>query len=164
MDPYWLWMVLAAVLVLVGIAGMVLPALPGAPLVLAGIVLAAWADDFQYAGWKTITVITILTGLAMVVDFVAGAFGAKQFGASPRAALGATLGAIVGVFFVPPFGFFIGPFIGALLGELSAQRTLGDASRAGVGATIGLVVGTAAKLALAIFMVGIYLVARLWPS
>jgi uncharacterized protein YqgC (DUF456 family) len=160
MDAHMLWMVLAALLVLAGLAGMVLPALPGAPLVLAGLVLAAWADDFRYLGIWWITVLVVLTAFAMLVDFVSGAFGAKKFGASPRAALGATIGAIAGIWFLP-IGFFVGPFIGAVLGELSAQRTLGDASRAGVGATIGLVLGTAAKLALGIGMLGIYLFARL---
>ena len=161
MELYWLWMTLAAVLVLVGIAGMILPALPGAPLVLGGIVLAAWADGFQYVGWVSITLITVLCGLAMLVDFVAGAFGAKKFGASPRAAIGATIGAVVGIF-LGPIGLFVGPFAGALLGELSAQRSLSDASRAGVGATVGFVVGTAVKLLLALCMVSVYLFARLW--
>src|SRR5262245_23399183 len=73
MDAHTLWMVLATLLVLTGIAGMVLPALPGAPVVLGGLVLAAWADDFQYVGFFWITVLVVLTGLAMLVDFAAGA-------------------------------------------------------------------------------------------
>jgi uncharacterized protein YqgC (DUF456 family) len=149
----------AAVLVVAGLAGLVLPVLPGAPLLFGGILLAAWAEDFAYLGVGTLTVVGVLAALAIAADFVAGAFGARRYGASKRAVLGATIGTVVGLFF-GPIGVLLGPFVGAVLGELTVQRDLNAAGRAGVGATIGLALGTAAKLALGFAMIGIAVVMR----
>jgi uncharacterized protein YqgC (DUF456 family) len=158
MDPALLW-VISAVLVIVGLAGLALPALPGAPLIFGGLLLAAWAEHFAYVGWGTLTLLGILMLLIVAVDFVAGALGAKKFGASGRSVTGAALGATVGIFFGLP-GILLGPFVGAVLGELSARRTLTQAGRAGIGATIGLILGTAAKFALAFSMLGVFAVVR----
>ena len=97
--------------------------------------------------------------LNYVLDFVASALGARRFGASGRAIVGATLGALVGIFFGIP-GIVLGPFIGAMIGELSVRRDLPGATRAGVGAFIGLVVATAGKLALGFTMIGLFLLVR----
>ncbi len=154
----------AAVCVVAGLAGLVLPALPGAPLLLVGLVLAAWAEDFLYVGPGMLVVLGVLAALTYVVDFAASAFGARRFGASSRAVVGAALGGLVGLFFGLA-GVLLGPFVGAVLGELSAQRSLGDAGRAGVGATLGLVVGLALKIALAVSMLALFAVDRfVWGS
>jgi hypothetical protein len=150
----------AAILIAAGLAGLVLPVLPGAPLLFAGVLLAAWAEDFAYLGWGTLIAVGVLAALAIAADFVAGAFGAKRYGASGRAVLGATIGAVVGLFF-GIVGVLLGPFIGAVIGELTVRRDLQAAGRAGVGATIGLALGVAAKLALGFAMIGIALVMRL---
>ncbi|HZF27949.1 MAG TPA: DUF456 family protein [Gammaproteobacteria bacterium] len=155
-----LW-TLSGVLVAVGLAGLVLPVLPGAPLLFIGILVAAWIDRFAYIGMGTLSVILLLMVLAVAVDFVASAFGARRYGASSRAVLGATIGAIVGLFFGIP-GVLLGPFVGAVIGELTVRRDLAAAGRAGVGATIGLALGTAAKLALGFAMVGTAVVMRFW--
>jgi uncharacterized protein YqgC (DUF456 family) len=146
-------------LLVVGLAGLVLPALPGAPLLFLGVLLGAWAEDFAYIGSGTLIAAGVLAVLTIAVDFAAGAFGARRYGASGRAVLGATIGAIVGIFF-GLVGILIGPFIGAVVGELSVQRDLRAASRAGIGATIGLALGTAAKLALGFAMLGLTAIAR----
>lgn len=151
-----LWL-LAAALVAAGIAGTVLPALPGAVLVFAGLALAAWADGFVHVGALTLTGLGVLAALTYAVDFAATALGAKKLGASRRALVGAALGALVGLFFGLP-GVLLGPFIGAVLGELSEQRDLLRAGRAGVGAWLGLVLGAAAKLALVMTMLGVFAV------
>ena len=153
-----LW-VLAAVLVLAGLLGLILPALPGAPLLFAGLLVAAWVEDFSYVGGGTLGVLGALALLTYAVDFVASALGAKRFGASNRAIVGAALGALVGIFFGLP-GILLGPFVGAVVGELTGQRGPRDAARAGVGATVGLALGAAAKLALAFSMLGIFALAR----
>lgn len=154
-----LW-IAAGVLIVIGALGLVLPILPGAPLIFMGALLGAWAEDFMYLGWGSLTVLGVLTALAVAVDFIAGAFGAKRFGASGRAVTGATLGALVGVFF-GIVGVLVGPFVGAVVGELSVRRNLAAAGRAGVGAALGLALGTAAKLAVAFAMVGVIVVMRL---
>jgi uncharacterized protein len=153
---YWL---LAIILVTIGLAGVVLPAIPGAPLLFAGLFLAAWVENFAYVGKWTLVILGLLALLTYGVDFWAAMFGAKRFGASKRAIVGALVGAIVGIFFGLP-GVLFGPFIGAVIGELLARRKLEDAARAGFGATIGLVVGVALKVALALSMIGIFAVAR----
>lgn len=159
MDPVVLLWLVAIALVLAGVAGLLLPVLPGAPVLLAGLVMAAWIEDFRYAGFGTIALLTVLCGLIFAVDFVAGSFGARRFGASPRAAAGAAIGALLGIFFGLP-GILLGPMAGAVLGELSARRTWTEAGRAGVGATLGLVLGAAAKLGLAMAMIGVFVLVR----
>jgi uncharacterized protein YqgC (DUF456 family) len=150
----------AALLIAGGVAGLVLPALPGAPLLFGGILLAAWVEDFAYIGTGTLIAVGVLGALAIAADFVAGAFGARRYGASSRAVLGATIGAVVGLFF-GLVGVLVGPFVGAVIGELTVRRDLEAAGRAGVGATIGLALGTAAKLALGFAMIGVAVVMRL---
>ena len=153
-----LW-ILAVILVAAGMAGLVFPVLPGAPVLFAGLVVAAWAEGFAYVSTATLSVLGVMALLTYLLDFLASAFGAKRFGASPRAIIGATIGAIVGIFFGIP-GVLLGPFIGAVLGELTARSDLKTAGRAGIGATVGLALGAAAKLALALAMVGIFVVVR----
>lgn len=150
---------IAVVLIIAGLAGLVLPALPGPLLLFAGLWMAAWAEGFVYVGAKTLILLGVMTALATLADFVAGAFGARRYGASTRSITGATIGAVVGIFFGLP-GLLLGPFLGALIGEFSARRDLLAAGRAGWGATLGLLLGTAAKLALGFAMVGLYLIIR----
>ena len=154
-----LWIV-AAGLVLVGIAGTVLPGLPGAILVLAGLGLAAWIDGFSRVGLGTLAVLAALTAATYALDLVATAVGARRFGTSWWGVLGAVAGAMVGLFFGPP-GLVLGPFLGAFAAELVARRDVRQAGRAGVGAWLGLLLGTAARLALVLAMVGIFAVAYL---
>jgi uncharacterized protein YqgC (DUF456 family) len=155
---YWL---IAVILVVIGLAGVVLPAIPGAPLVFAGLFIAAWSEDFAYVGVWTIVLLGVLAALSYGVDLWATMFGVKRFGASRRAVIGAAIGAIVGLF-LGLAGVLFGPFIGAVAGELLARRGLQAATRAGVGATIGLVLGAALKIALAFAMIGIFIFARLF--
>ena len=163
MDWSVLLWVLAVLLVAAGIAGLLLPVLPGAPLLFAGLVCAAWAEDFAYVGAGWLAVLGVLAALTYPVDLAAGAVGARRFGASGRAVVGAALGALVGLFFGLP-GILLGPFIGAVLAELSQRRDLRQAGRSGLGATLGLVLGVATKLALAFAMLGIFAFARFMGS
>jgi uncharacterized protein YqgC (DUF456 family) len=153
-----LW-VLATLLIVAGIAGLALPALPGAPLLFGGLVVAAWADDFAYVGTGSIIALAVLALLTYPVDILAGAFGASKFGASKRAMLGAGIGVIVGLFFGLP-GILLGPFTGAMLGELTQQLQLRKAGLSGIGATVGFVLGAVAKLAIAFTMLAIFLFMR----
>jgi uncharacterized protein YqgC (DUF456 family) len=156
MDWSILWWLLAVIIVIAGLAGTVIPALPGVPLVFAGLFLGAWIGDFQAVGWTTVGILGVLAAVAWIIDFVAGAFGARLYGASSRALWGATIGAIVGMFFGLP-GLLLGPFIGAVAGELSGGSNLAQSGRSGVGAWLGLVLATAAKLAIAFLMIGWFL-------
>ncbi len=155
-----LW-VLAVVFVIVGLVGVVLPALPGSVLVFAGLLLAAWANEFTRVGGGTLMLLGTIAAASYGIDFVAAALGAKHLGASRRAMVGAALGTLFGLVFGLP-GVIIGPFIGAVLGELTTNRNLARAGRAGVAAWIGFALGIAAKVGLVFVMLGIFLVAFLF--
>jgi uncharacterized protein YqgC (DUF456 family) len=157
MDLNIVWWTLAVLLVIGGLAGTILPAMPGVPMIFAGLLLAAWITGFEPAGAGTIAVLGAMTALAWLIDFLAAAMGAQRLGASPRAFWGAMFGAIAGMFFGIA-GIILGPFVGAVVAELSGGRSMSDAGKAGVGAWIGTVVGAAAKLAIAFTMVGFFLI------
>lgn len=142
---------LAVVLVIVGLAGAVLPALPGTPLILAGLVLMSWLDGFVHVGVWTLFWLTLLTVLAVLLDFIATAEGARRFGAGRAAILGATLGLVVGLFFGLP-GMLLGPFVGAAVGHRLGKANIDASIRAGVGASIGVLVGTVAKVVVSVAM------------
>jgi len=154
-----LW-ILAAVLVAIGLAGILLPALPGTILIFIGLVLAAWADGFTRVGAGTLVVIGLIGAASYGVDFVAAALGVKRLGASRRAMVGAALGTLLGLFFGLP-GLIIGPFVGAVLGELTAHQDLARAGRAGIAAWIGFAIGAVVKVALAFTMIAIFIAALL---
>jgi uncharacterized protein YqgC (DUF456 family) len=158
-DHSLILMIAAAVLTVVGLAGLLLPVLPGAPLLFLGLLFAAWAEDFRYVGIGMLLLLALLAGLTYLVEFAASILGAKKFGASRRAMAGAALGGVVGLFFGIP-GVIVGPFVGAVVGELSLRRSLGQAGQAGFGTVVGLAFGVAGKLAIGLSMVGLYLVAR----
>ena len=155
-----LW-ILAVLLVVAGIAGIVFPALPGHVLIFAGLLLAAWADNFTRVGVWTIALIGLIAALSYTVDFVAAAVGAKRVGASPRAVAGAGLGTLLGIPFGLP-GVLFGPLAGALLGELSVHREWRRAAGVGVAAWIGFLIGTVVKVALAFVMIAIFIAALTW--
>jgi uncharacterized protein YqgC (DUF456 family) len=154
-----LW-TLGVALVLIGFVGIVMPALPGHILIFAGLLLAAKADHFTRVGPWTLTVIGLIGAASYVVDFMAAAIGVKRFGASRRAMTGAALGTLAGFVFGLP-GILIGPFVGALLGELTVHRDWKRVGLAGVSAWIGFAIGIAVKVALAFVMVGLFAAALL---
>ena len=156
MDWTILWWIVAAVLVIAGLVGTILPALPGVPLIYAGMLLIAWLGDFQVIGWVTLGIFAILTLVAWAIDFLASAAGTRYMDASPKAFWGAAIGALIGIFFGLP-GLILGPFIGAVVGELSAGMGWRQSGRAGIGAWLGVLVATAVKLAIAFVMVGVFL-------
>lgn len=155
MDPSVQY-ALAVVLVVVGLAGTVLPVIPGALLIFAGLFLAAWADGFARVGMVGLVIIGVLGALSFAADFVATLLGAKRVGASPQALVGATVGGIVGLFFGLP-GMIAGPFLGAVAGELLARKRLAQAGKVGLGTWLGLAAAAVAKVVLAFMMIATFL-------
>jgi uncharacterized protein YqgC (DUF456 family) len=153
--------IIAAILITVGLVGAVVPALPGIPLVFGGIWLMAYADGYRHIGWGWLLGIALLGAVGMALDLVSGALGAKRVGASARAVWGAFLGTLVGLFFGLP-GLLLGPFVGAVAGELSASSSVERATRVGVNAWIGFLLGTVAKLVASVSMVGLTAAAWWW--
>jgi uncharacterized protein YqgC (DUF456 family) len=145
-------------LVAVGLAGIVLPALPGTVLIFAGLLLAAWTDGFARVGVGTLLLIGVLGAVSYTIDFVAASLGAQRAGASRRAMIGAALGTLLGLPLGLP-GVIFGPLVGAVIGEFSVHRDMSRAGRAGMAAWIGFAVGTAVKIALAFAMIAVFVVA-----
>ena len=154
-----LWVV-AIALILIGVAGTVLPALPGATLVFGGIVLAAWIDGFTRIPVWVLVLLGVLTAMAWIVDYAAAALGAKHAGASKLAVFGAIAGTLAGIF-TGLWGLLFMPLAGAAIGEYVAQRDLRRAGKVGVATWLGLLLGTAAKVAIVFAMIGIFLFALL---
>ncbi len=154
-----LW-VISVLLIVVGIAGVILPALPGVVFVFGGILLAAWIDDFtRISGW-TIGVLAVLAIIAFVVDYVASTLAAKRAGASTLGLVGAAVGTVLGIF-TGLIGLVFMPLVGAAVGEFIAQQDAIRAGRVGVATWIGLVIGTALKIAIVFTMVGVFIAALL---
>ncbi|HET8733567.1 MAG TPA: DUF456 domain-containing protein, partial [Anaeromyxobacteraceae bacterium] len=109
----WLLYVLGVVVLVAGVAGVVLPLLPGSLLLFGGALLVAWAGGFQLVGWPTLTVVGLLAIAIWAVDWVAAALGAKATGASRWAVVGASLGLLVGMV-LGPVGLIAGPAVGAV--------------------------------------------------
>ena len=152
-----LWVV-AVLLMLVGIAGTVLPALPGVPLIFGGVLLAAWIDDFQRISVATVVVLAVLTVVGIIIDYVAAALSAKRVGASKQGIIGAALGPLAGVF-TGLWGLLFMPLIGAAIGEFIAHKDVFRAGKVGAATWFGLLVATAIKLAIAFTLIGVFIAA-----
>lgn len=152
-----LWIAAIALIVL-GLAGTVLPALPGTAFVLGGIVLAAWIDDFTRVGVGTLAVVAALAVAAWVLDYAAGLLGARRAGASRQALVGAALGTVAGLL-MGVVGVLFMPLVGAAIGEYLARRDERNALRVGIATWLGILAGLLAKVALAFAMIGVFVVA-----
>ncbi|HEX3603949.1 MAG TPA: DUF456 domain-containing protein [Steroidobacteraceae bacterium] len=153
--------VVAAALILVGLAGAVVPMLPGIPIIFGGIWLIAAVDHYQHVGSGWLIGIGIIAAVGLILDFAAAALGAKRVGASAQAIAGALIGTVVGLFLGIP-GLIFGPFVGALIGEYLAGRTLERSAHVGIATWAGLVFGTLMKLAASIMMVVLFAAAWWW--
>lgn len=157
MTELLLWL-LALSLIGGGLAGCIYPLIPGLPLMLGGVWLAAWIGDYQAIGSVSLTVVAVLVVIGLLLDFVAGMLGARRVRASREAVIGAMLGSIAGLFFGLP-GLILGPFIGAVAGELKMRTGVSRAMDVGVATWVGLLFGALAKLAIGLTILGIFLFA-----
>jgi uncharacterized protein len=148
--------VVVAVLFVAGLVGSVLPWLPGPLFVLAGAALWAFATDFEPVGWGRLAILGALTVVSVVLGFVAGALGARRYGASRWGVVGAGVGGLVGIF-LGPLGLILGCVAGAVAGELLRGADLGGSVRSGYGALLGLLAGLLGDLVVSLTMVGLFL-------
>lgn len=151
---------LGALALLGGIAGVVLPVLPGSLLLFGGALLVAWAEGFTVVGWPTLVVAGLLSAAIWAVDWLAAALGAKASGASGWAVAGASLGLLVGLFF-GPLGILLGPAVGAVTLEYLKDPHFERALKAGAGTFVGFLVGSVVKVSLAFLLVGAVIVGLL---
>jgi uncharacterized protein YqgC (DUF456 family) len=152
---------LAAALIVGGIAGAILPMLPGIPMIFGGIWLAAAVDDYRHLGWGWLLAIGIVGAVGIALDFISASLGAKKIGASPRALWGAGIGTTVGMFFGLP-GLLLGPFLGAVAGELWSGKSVLRSAHVGVSTWFGMLLGIVAKAVLSFLMLGMAALALLF--
>jgi uncharacterized protein YqgC (DUF456 family) len=152
-----LW-IIAMLLIVAGVAGTVLPALPGIPLIFGGVLLAAWIDDFQRIPVWVIGVLAVLAVIGVAVDYVAAALSARRVGASRQGIVGAAVGTVAGIF-TGLWGLLFMPLVGAAIGEFIAHRDALRAGKVGIATWFGLLVGTAVKIAVAFTMIGVFVAA-----
>ena len=154
---------IAGLTVAIGLLGIALPALPGVPLVFVGLLIAAWADGFAHVGAGMMTVIGLIAALSVVADLAATALGTSRFGATRAGVAGAVIGSLIALFTGQIWLVLVAPLLGAIVGEYLSNRDPKQAVRAGMGALFGMILAGAAKYALAITMIALFLVDRFWP-
>ncbi len=140
-----LLIVLGALFIISGVLGCVLPIIPGPPLSYIGLLLLHFTERYQFSS-KFLIIWAIITVVVYVLDYLIPAWGTKKFGGSRRGVFGSIIGLVIGMFFFPPFGIIIGPFIGAVVGELTIGKDSGAALKSGFGSFLGFLAGTLLKL------------------
>jgi uncharacterized protein YqgC (DUF456 family) len=150
-----LFYVIAAALIVVGLVGAIVPALPGIPLIFGGIWLIAGVDRYHHLGLWWLLGIAFVGAIGVSLDLFAGALGAKRAGASKQAVWGALVGTVIGAFLGLP-GLLLGPFVGAVLGELAAGSSGLRSTHVGLSAWLGLIFGTIVKLVSSVVMVALF--------
>jgi hypothetical protein len=152
----------AIIISLVGIIGCIVPVLPGPLISFGALLLVRFTTDIAVSN-QLLLVFGVITAIVTVVDTVLPIYMPKKFGSSKTGIFGATLGLIIGLFF-PPFGFIIGPFIGALAGEFLKTRNTANSLVAGIGTFIGFMLGTVLKLGLSMSITAWLIVRALVPA
>jgi uncharacterized protein YqgC (DUF456 family) len=151
-----LWLVLSIILVLLGFIGNIVPMLPGIPLMFGGFLLWGLASGWRDFSVNTVIVLGFVTIAVFLLDYYAGAAGAKKYGASKAGIWGSIIGGILGVLIFNIVGLILGPLVGAVLGELFSGKTRNDAWRAGWGAFVGLLAGGLIKIITAVMILGLF--------
>lgn len=151
MAVEYLLYALSAICMLAGLAGCILPMLPGPPLAWLGMLLLHFTDRVDFS--VTELVVSALVVIAtLVLDYFTPMIGAKKFGGGKYGNRGCVIGTIMGMFFLP-LGLILGPFLGAVIGELIAGKPFRAALKAGFGSFVGFLFGTLIKLAVCLYFI-----------
>jgi uncharacterized protein len=148
---------LAWLLIVAGLLGVIIPGLPGIPLILGGMVLYAFQTGFQAVGTDFLIIMALFTLAGTAADYLSGIIGAKRSGASRLGIWGAFLGGLAGLILLPVWGIFIGPLFGAIIGEMMSGKNKESATRVGLGTFLGIMTGTLLKLIIGTTMVVLFI-------
>ncbi|WEK34827.1 MAG: DUF456 domain-containing protein [Candidatus Pseudobacter hemicellulosilyticus] len=151
----WVWIILGIVLILVGVAGSLLPVLPGPPIAYAGLLVQLFREPDPFSTQFLLIWAGIVVAI-VVLDYLVPIWGTKRFGGTKYGAWGCTLGFIL-AFWMGPWGIIIGPFIGAFVGEMIGGQSTEGSLKAAFGSFVGFLLGAFLKL-VACFMMLYYLV------
>ena len=144
--------ILAAIFIIIGLAGCIVPIIPGPPLSYLGILLLHWTERIQFEQRFLIIWALIVAGVT-IIDYFTPIWGTKKFGGTKRGTWGATLGLLLGLFFFPPLGIILGPFVGAVVGEMTHSEDFNKALKSGLGSLLGFLIGTGLKFVVSGFLV-----------
>lgn len=147
---------LGFIFICLGIIGSIVPVMPGPPLSWIGL-LFLYLTEAIPNDWLFLSITLIIALLVFVLDYIIPAIGTKKFGGSKAGMIGTTIGLIVGILSPIPWGFIIGPFVGALIGELTTKKDTQHAIKAAFGSFIGFITGTFLKFIVAIIYFGLFL-------
>lgn len=136
---------IGVIFIISGILGCVLPIIPGPPLSYVGLLLIHFTERYSFSN-KFLIIWAAITIAVYAIDYVIPVWGTKKFGGSKRGVWGSIIGLLIGLFFFPPIGIIVGPFLGAVIGELSAGKDSGTALKSGFGSFMGFLTGTLLKL------------------
>lgn len=150
-------LILGLLLALVGLIGCILPVIPGPPISFLSLIVLSYARHWEPFSTTFLVVMGVITAVVVVLDYIIPAGGARRYGASKAGVAGSVIGTVVGFFFVPPFGIFVGAFLGAIAGELVIRKGGKDALRAGWGVFVGFAVSTGIKMAFACVVLFFYI-------
>ena len=150
--------IICAVLILIGLVGVIMPYLPGVPVAWLGLFIYAIGTDWERLSVTTVVVFGAITVLALLVDFIAPLLGAKKYKASKWGIIGASIGLFLGIIIFQIWGIILGPLLGALIGELIAGKSTDIAFKSALGTFIGFIFGTLMKLVLVLVMAGFFIV------
>ena len=146
-------LIIASLFFLIGLAGTVIPGLPGSPLIFIGMLIYGYFEGFVKLTWTFYLLQGLAVAFIFLLDYLAGVWGVKRYGGSRVAVWGSIIGSILGLIILGPLGIIIGPFLGAITGELISHKSIGQAVRAGWGTVIGFLGGLFLKLAVEIAMI-----------
>lgn len=154
----WLWITLGILLILVGIAGSLLPLIPGPPIAYAGLLIQLCRDPDPFTS-KFLWIWAGIVVVSLVLDFMIPIWGTKKFGGTKYGAWGCTIGFVL-AFWMGPLGIIIGPFLGALAGEMIYGQSTKRSFKAALGSFAGFLLGSFLKLVIC-FMMMYYLIASI---
>ena len=144
------------ILFILGLAGTVLPVLPGTPLIFLGALIHGVATGWTPIDGGRLAILAVLAAIGYVLPHLAAAMGARRGGGSRWAVGGALIGGFIGLFFGIP-GLLLGSLAGAMIGELMNSGDVATSIRAGIATFIGLIAGAVANIAIGVTMIGCFL-------
>lgn len=156
MESYWIWITL--IVLILGTLGTLLPFLPGLPIMAVAVIAYGWAEGFQDINIIVIIITLGLTIFGSLFDYIAGPYAANRLGATKAGVWGALLGSIGGIFIMGPIGLILGPFVGAIIGELLFGKELTQAARIGVGSMLGMALANILKFVFGLVIIFLFII------
>lgn len=143
--------IIGVIFIILGLVGCFVPVLPGPPLAYVALLLLQIGPEVPF-GIKFMVIMGVVVAGITLIDYMIPALGAKKWGGSKYGIIGALVGVVLGIFFFPPIGFIILPFLGAMVGEILNGANTNKAFKAAFGTFVGLIFGTMLKFSTSVII------------